>query len=336
MKGLRREIKRIAAVAMAVLVAGTTIPVHAVSMTGEADTALSGGKSTVSSGDAEEIISSVSGNGVALFAVNRNGGIDITDVDAGGTSGQIEINAGNVSDWDGKTLTGNTTDKSLIINGVTLRLTIKDLSIDRSSVSSSWLPAIGITGGGSLYLTLEGTNYLYGSTDGAGIWVNSGATLEITAESNGAVTAIGGSGYGGAAGIGAYASGMFFAQAPTARYAGTIRIAGGNVTAQGGSYTDFGSTRPCSGGAGIGGTYGASGAVIEITGGVVNAQGGCLAAGIGGGFAAARVKLQSQAEPSRQPPMKRTEPWERLSEMAYMLWPVQLIRLEKLQFPAAM
>ena len=31
MKGLRREIKRIAAVAMAVLVAGTTIPVHAVS-----------------------------------------------------------------------------------------------------------------------------------------------------------------------------------------------------------------------------------------------------------------------------------------------------------------
>ena len=113
MKGLRREIRRIAAVAMAALVAGTTIPVHAVSMTGEANTALSGGKSTVSSGDAEEIISSVSGNGVALFAVNRNGGIDIADVDAGDAYGQIEINAGNVSDWDGKTLTGNTTDKSL-------------------------------------------------------------------------------------------------------------------------------------------------------------------------------------------------------------------------------
>lgn len=310
MKGLRREIRRIAAVAMAVLVAGTTIPVHAVSMTGEADTALAGGENTVSSGDAEEMISSVSGNGedalpedtngsgneeqggISMFAVNENGGcIDIADVDAGGTSGQIEINAGNVSGWDGKTLTGNTTDKSLIVNGVTLRLTIKDLSIDRSSEQSTWLSAIGITGGGSLYLTLEGTNYLHGSTGGAGIWVNSGATLEITAESTGAVTAIGGSGYGGAAGIGAYASGMFFKGAPTARYAGTIRISGGNVTAQGGSYTDLGSTRPCSGGAGIGGTYGASGAVIEITGGVVNAQGGYMAAGIGGGFAGSASEI---------------------------------------------
>lgn len=310
MKGLRREIRRIVAVAMAVLVAGTTIPVHAVSMTGEADTALAGGENTVTSGDAEEMISSVSGNGedalpedtngsgneeqggISMFAVNENGGcIDIADVDAGGTSGQIEINAGNVSGWDGKTLTGNTTDKSLIVNGVTLRLTIKDLSIDRSSEQSTWLSAIGITGGGSLYLTLEGTNYLHGSTGGAGIWVNSGATLEITAESTGAVTAIGGSGYGGAAGIGAYASGMFFKGAPTARYAGTIRIAGGNVTAQGGSYTDLGSTRPCSGGAGIGGTYGASGAVIEITGGVVNAQGGYMAAGIGGGFAGSASEI---------------------------------------------
>ena len=310
MKGLRREIRRIVAVAMAVLVAGTTIPVHAVSMTGEADTALAGGENTVTSGDAEEMISSVSGNGedalpedtngsgneeqggISMFAVNENGGcIDIADVDAGGTSGQIEINAGNVSGWDGKTLTGNTTDKSLIVNGVTLRLTIKDLSIDRSSEQSTWLSAIGITGGGSLYLTLEGTNYLHGSTGGAGIWVNSGATLEITAESTGAVTAIGGSGYGGAAGIGAYASGMFFNGAPTARYAGTIRIAGGNVTAQGGSYTDLGSTRPCSGGAGIGGTYGASGAVIEITGGVVNAQGGYMAAGIGGGFAGSASEI---------------------------------------------
>lgn len=285
MKGLRREIRRIAAVAMAVLVAGTTIPVHAVSMTGEADTALSGGKSTVSSGDAEEIISSVSGNGVALFAVNRNGGIDIADVDAGDAYGQIEINAGNVSDWDGKTLTGNTTDKSLIIKGVSVHLVIKDLSIDRSSVSSSWLPAIGITGGGSLYLTLEGTNYLHGATGGAGIWVNSGAALEITAESTGAVTAIGGNGYGGAAGIGAGGSMEVVGGRREEQYVGEICIAGGNVTAQGGSYTDFGSTRPYSGGAGIGGTYGASGAVIEITGGVVNAQGGCLAAGIGGGFA---------------------------------------------------
>ena len=312
MQRLKRKIRRIAAAAMAVLVVGSTIPVHAVSMTGEEDTALSGMESTVSSGDAEEITSSVSGNGedvlhedtngteneeqgnmgISMFSVNENGGcIDIGDVDAGGSSGQIEINAGNVSDWDGKTLTGNTTDKSLIINGVTLRLTIKDLSIDRSSLSSTWLSAIGITGGGSLYLTLEGTNYLHGATGGAGIWVNSGATLEITAESTGAVTAIGGNGYGGAAGIGAYASGMFFAQAPTAKYAGTIRIAGGNVTAQGGSYTDYGSTRPCSGGAGIGGTYGPSGAVIEITGGVVNAQGGYMAAGIGGGFAGSASEI---------------------------------------------
>ena len=285
MKGLRREIRRIAAVAMAVLVAGTTIPVHAVSMTGEADTALSGGESTVSSGDAEEIISSVSGNGVALFAVNRNGGIDIAGVDAGDAYGQIEINADNVRDWDGKTLTGNTTDKSLIIKGVTVHLVIKDLSIDRSSESSSWLPAIGITWGGSLYLTLEGTNYLHGATGGAGIWVDSGAALEITAESTGAVTAIGGNGYGGAAGIGAGGSMEEVRGRREEQNVGEIRIAGGNVTAQGGSYTDFGSTRPYSGGAGIGGTYGASRAVIEITGGVVNAQGGYLAAGIGGGFA---------------------------------------------------
>ena len=234
MKGLRREIRRIAAVAMAVLVAGTTIPVHAVSMTGEADTALSGGENTVSSGDAEEIISSVSENGIALFAVNGNGGcIDIADVDAGDAYGQIEINDGNVSEWDGRTLTGNTTDKSLIIKGVSVHLVIKDLSIDRSSMSSTWLPAIGITGGGSLYLTLEGTNYLHGATGGAGIWVNSGATLEITAKSTGAVTAIGGSGYGGAAGIGAGGSMEDAGGSRTAQYVGVIRIAGGNVTAQG-------------------------------------------------------------------------------------------------------
>ena len=292
MKGLRREIRRIAAVAMAVLVAGTTIPVHAVSMTGEADTALSGGENTVSSGDAEEIISSVSENGIALFAVNGNGGcIDIADVDAGDAYGQIEINDGNVSEWDGRTLTGNTTDKSLIIKGVSVHLFIKYLSIDRSSMSSTWLPAIGITGGGSLYLTLEGTNYLHGATGGAGIWVNSGATLEITAKSTGAVTAIGGSGYGGAAGIGAGGSMEDAGGSRTAQYVGVIRIAGGNVTAQGGSYTQFGSTSAYSGGAGIGGSYGASGAVIEITGGVVNAQGGCMAAGIGGGFAGSASEI---------------------------------------------
>ena len=109
--------------------------------------------------------------------------------------------------------------------------------------------------------------------------------MEITAESTGAVTAIGGNGYGGAAGIGAGGSMEVVGGRREEQYVGEICIAGGNVTAQGGSYTDFGSTRPYSGGAGIGGTYGASGAVIEITGGVVNAQGGCLAAGIGGGFA---------------------------------------------------
>lgn len=266
MKKFRKGIRRAAAVALAFLMAGSTLPAHTLGAAGDGNAG--------ASVNAEEAL------------LNQTAGsVDIADVSTGDSYGQITVNSENLAEWDGKTLTGSTKDKTLIINGVTLNLTIKDLTIDRSAVNSERLPAIGVTGGGALSLTLEGTNYLYGSTGGAGIWVDSGATLKITAESTGAVTAVGGNRYGGAAGIGAYASGMNYELAVKAetRYAGTILIEGGTVTARGGTYTVMGKTQPESGGAGIGGTYGKSGAVIKITGGRVTAHGGFLGAGIGGG-----------------------------------------------------
>ena len=217
--------------------------------------------------------------------------INIADVKPTNSNGQIVINAENVADWNNKILTGSVTStdlydsaKGLVIDGVQLNLTIRDLTIDRKEFMRNGISAIELRNQATLNLTLEGDNKLYGAYGGAGIGVPNGTALVITEASSGSLYAKGGNGYGGAAGIGAISPGWNLdssSSMPQERTCGYIGIEGGNVTAIGGTYS-FRGSEIC-GAAGIGGSYGASLCQINITGGNVTAIGGMYAAGIGGG-----------------------------------------------------
>ena len=216
--------------------------------------------------------------------------INIAEAEATGSNGQIIINADNLDQWDNKILTGSVTSadlddsaKGIVVDGVTLHLTIRDLTIDRKNFGNNSISAIALTNQATLYLTLEGDNSLYGAYGGAGIGVPSGTVLSITGESSGSLYAKGGNMYGGGAGIGAISPGLDlnYSANPQTRSCGYIEIAGGTVKAEGGTYRFRGSE--ISGGAGIGGSYGVSGGIIRISGGTVTATGGMYGAGIGGG-----------------------------------------------------
>ena len=217
--------------------------------------------------------------------------INIEDVKPTNSYGQIVINAENVADWNNKILTGSVTStdlydsaKGLVIDGVQLNLTIRDLTIDRKEFMRNGISAIELSNMAALNLTLEGDNKLYGAYGGAGIGVPNGTALVITEAGSGSLYAKGGNGYGGAAGIGAISPGWNLdssSSMPQERTCGYIGIEGGNVTAIGGTYS-FRGSEIC-GAAGIGGSYGASLCQINITGGNVTAIGGMYAAGIGGG-----------------------------------------------------
>lgn len=190
-------------------------------------------------------------------------------------SDYIVINEDNVNDFNGKTLTGTTTNGIYISNGVTVDLTIENLNITKSKDISS---CISVGYGATLNLTVKGENNLKATGWGsAGIEVmgQTKATLRITPASTGTLNAVGGYGskqfgsYGGA-GIGGMAR---ITSDITKIYVGDIIIEGGTINAVGGYQA-----------AGIGGTIGESGANITITGGTVNATGGSGGAGIGGGF----------------------------------------------------
>lgn len=190
-------------------------------------------------------------------------------------SDYIVINEDNVNDFNGKTLTGTTTNGIYISNGVTVDLTIENLNITKSEDISS---CISVGYGATLNLTVKGENNLKATGWGsAGIEVmgQTKATLRITSASTGTLNAVGGYGskqfgsYGGA-GIGGMAR---ITSDITKIYVGDIIIEGGTINAVGGYQA-----------AGIGGTIGESGANITITGGTVNATGGSGGAGIGGGF----------------------------------------------------
>ncbi len=190
-------------------------------------------------------------------------------------SDYIVINEDNVNDFNGKTLTGTTTNGIYISNGVTVDLTIENLNITKSKDISS---CISVGYGATLNLTVKGENNLKATGWGsAGIEVmgQTKATLRITSASTGTLNAVGGYGskqfgsYGGA-GIGGMAR---ITSDITKIYVGDIIIEGGTINAVGGYQA-----------AGIGGTIGKSGANITITGGTVNATGGSGGAGIGGGF----------------------------------------------------
>ena len=122
------------------------------------------------------------------------------------------INSTNKDQFNGKTITGSycpsTRPEStytdikggIIIDNVTVDLTIKNVTI-KSDGARGWnLAGIYLKGNARLNLTLEGTNTLVGLDDGAGIEVGKDATLVITEQSTGSLKAVGGA-YG-AAGIG--------------------------------------------------------------------------------------------------------------------------------------
>lgn len=207
------------------------------------------------------------------------------------------INAGNVSKYNNAVLTGRFSDedgniarKRIVIDGTTVNLTIRDVNIDRNAWYAT-TAAIELINGAKLNLTLEGDNVLKGSIGGAGIGVGEDCTLTITAQSTGTLTAVGGSYYGGAAGIGANGTGAYAGKPrEVIQKFGTIIIEGGTVNAEGGTYSYRGVLETS--GAGIGGSgYGSEG-TISISGGVVNAVGGTGAAGIGGGCAGHVDKIE--------------------------------------------
>lgn len=191
-----------------------------------------------------------------------------------GYSDYVVIDSDNVGEFDGKTLTGTTTNGIFISNFTTVNLTIEDLNITKSQNISS---CISVGYGATLNLTVKGDNTLKAAGwGGAGIEVmgQTKATLRITSDSTGTLTAKGGYGealYGsyGGAGIGGMAR---ITSDIKQVYVGNIIIEGGTINAAGGYQA-----------AGIGGTIGESGGNITITGGTVNATGGSYAAGIGGG-----------------------------------------------------
>ena len=205
----------------------------------------------------------------------------------------LVINGRNVDQFNGKTITGSycpsTRPEStytdikggIIIDNVTVDLTIKDVTI-KSDGARGWnLAGIYLKGNARLNLTLEGTNTLVGLDDGAGIEVGKDATLVITEQSTGSLKAVGGA-YG-AAGIGGKPGTTGYEGADKNYGTGTIIIKGGSIVAEGGAYQVSQSTR-YHGGAGIGtGLYGIGG-TIEILGGRITAAGGReTGAGIGGG-----------------------------------------------------
>ena len=180
------------------------------------------------------------------------------------------INSTNQNELNGKTITGRYCPTNrpeftytdikggIIIDNVTVDLTIKNVTI-KSGGASGWnLAGIYLKGNAQLNLTLEGTNTLVGLDEGAGIEVEKDATLVITEQSSGSLTAVGGA-YG-AAGIGGKGTASDEGADNNCR-TGTIIIKGGTIEAEGGAYWVSYSTDH-HGGAGIGG--GMSGRVDTI------------------------------------------------------------------------
>ncbi|RHQ15972.1 hypothetical protein DW974_10705 [Lachnospiraceae bacterium AM48-27BH] len=203
------------------------------------------------------------------------------------------INSTNQNELNGKTITGrycptnrpeftHTDIKGgIIIDNVTVDLTIKNVTIQSDGARGWNLAGIYLKGNAQLNLTLEGTNTLVGLDEGAGIEVGKGATLVITENSTGSLKAVGGA-YG-AAGIGGKGTASDEGADNNCR-TGTIIIKGGTIEAEGGAYR-ISQSMDYYGGAGIGtGRYGIGG-TIKILGGTITAEGGKqTGAGIGGGM----------------------------------------------------
>lgn len=204
----------------------------------------------------------------------------------------LVIDKTNVSKFNGKTITGtyHPTERlsegrkiegGIVIDDVTVNLTIDNVNVGYGTDIIDDAAGILLKGKAKLNLTVKGENTLKGTYGGAGIGVEEKATLIITKESTGSLTATGG-GYG-AAGIGGKGTASDEGADNNCR-TGTIIIKGGTIEAEGGAYW-VSYSRDYHGGAGIGtGRYGIGG-TIKILGGTITAKGGRqTGAGIGGGM----------------------------------------------------
>jgi formylglycine-generating enzyme required for sulfatase activity len=156
----------------------------------------------------------------------------------------------------------NKTNNIIQVSDETAYITLSGVKIEAGEAGYG---PFAIESGGTVYLTLNGTNVLKSTSLALeGVRVPSGATFEITAASTGSLEATSttnSSDSGGASGIGG---------------GGIVAIRGGTVSATGGASLN-------QAGAGIGGGHGKGGGTITITGGTINAIGSNGAAGIGGG-----------------------------------------------------
>ena len=222
----------------------------------------------------------------------------------------LVIDKTNVSKFNGKTITGtyHPTERlsegrkiegGIVIDDVTVNLTIDNVNVGYGTDIIDDAAGILLKGKAKLNLTVKGENTLKGTYGGAGIGVEEKATLIITKESTGSLTATGG-GYG-AAGIGGRATVPDYENTIISYKTGTIEIQGGNIRAVGGDcWLRKGSVHL--GGAGIGtGMYGIGG-TIRILGGTVKAEGGiATGAGIGGGDNGAVDSIQIGEENGEAP-----------------------------------
>ena len=204
----------------------------------------------------------------------------------------LVINSTNVSQYDEKTITGTYNPQTrisdyisikggIMIDNVTVNLTIENVNIGYNN--SGWdLAGIYLGGNAKLNLTIKGENTLAGADKGAGIEVGENATLVISRDSTGTLTATGG-GYGaaGIGGRGAFISSEGGGRKNEAYKTGTIEILGGTIQAKGGRYQIY---SDYFGGAGIGTGVHGCGGKIRILGGNIEATSGMRdGAGIGGG-----------------------------------------------------
>ena len=172
-------------------------------------------------------------------------------------------------------ITGTTNRRRVIVEDslTDVSITLSDVNIDTRGRGH----AFRIMYDSMVNLTLAGNNELTG--DGTGLSIFTGATLVITENSEGSLTATGTQ--SASAGIGNAGGANFIVRGGTitARGANGAGIggsgggSGGNITIEGGTVTAIGGS--CfSGAAGIGGGQRGSAANIIITGGTVTAIGG--------------------------------------------------------------
>ena len=162
---------------------------------------------------------------------------------------------------------GKNTSSMILVESGAHNVTFVDLNLTTAYV--------GILSGGTMNLTVEGSNTISAALNKAGISVPEGAALTITAESTGSLTVSGnvrGAGIGGAQ----YSADIENEEKQNGN-CGTIIINGGNIKATGGTES-----------AGIGGAWtddgDGKGGIVTINGGYVTAIGGDNVYDIGGGM----------------------------------------------------